>query len=259
MRNVRGPWEVALGQMGKIAKHQRRAVRRIVRGWRQGLADGAPAWARRALGPSVNWTDMLLIDHGLFRLAYLNLHPLGKTAWRSAQPAPHQIARLARLGVRTIVNLRGARWCGSYWLEQQACRRHGIRLVDYQVRSRAAPTREEVLGARDLIRSLDGPVLFHCKSGADRAGLMSTLYLIAKEGVPVAEARRQLALRFGHIRQSDTGVLDHFFECYLADDAKAAVDFFDWVERAYDPDEVKRSFVAKGWANVITNRLLRRE
>jgi protein tyrosine phosphatase (PTP) superfamily phosphohydrolase (DUF442 family) len=245
--------------MGKIAKHQRRAVRQMVRGWRQGIADSAPPWAKSSFGPVVNWADMLFVDHGIFRLAYLNLHRLGGSAWRSAQPAPHQIRRIAGLGVRTIVNLRGPRWCGSYWLEQQSCRRHGVQLVDYQVRSRAAPTREEILGARELFGKLEGPVLFHCKSGADRAGLMSTLYLIAVEGVPVEEARHQLALRFGHIRQSDTGVLDYFFERYLAADAASPIGFFEWVENVYEPDEVKQAFVAKGWANIITNWILRRE
>ncbi|MGE0699058.1 MAG: sulfur transferase domain-containing protein [Hyphomicrobiaceae bacterium] len=245
--------------MGKIAKHQRRAVRKLVRGWRQGLAERSPEWARESLGPAVNWADMLLVDHGIFRLAYLNLHPLGRKAWRSAQPAPHQIARIARLGIKTIINLRGPRWCGSYWLEQQACRRHGLRLVDYQVRSRAAPTRAEVLGARDLLREVEGPILLHCKSGADRAGLMSTLYLIAAEGVPVDEARRQLSARFGHIQQSDTGILDYFFERYLAFNQKQPMPFFDWVEHVYDPEEVKRTFEARGWANVIVNKVLRRE
>lgn len=245
--------------MAKIAKHQRRAVRRVVRDLRQGIAERSPQWARLSLGPTVNWADMLLVDHGLFRLAYLNLHRLGTDAWRSAQPAPHQIRHFASLGVRTIVNLRGPRWCGSYWLEQRACHRHGIRLVDYQVRSRAAPSREELLGARDLFRNLEGPILLHCKSGADRAGLMSTLYLIAVEGVPVEQARQQLALRFGHIRQSDTGVLDHVFDCYIEANSKSPVPFFEWVERIYDPDEVKRTFASVGWANLVTNRLLRRE
>lgn len=245
--------------MNKIAKHQRRAMRQMVRGWRQGVVERSPAWVRSAFGPAVNYADMLLVDHGVFRLAYLNLHRLGPNAWRSAQPAPHQIGRIARLGVRTIVNLRGARWCGSYWLEQAACRRYGVRLIDYQVRSRAAPSREELLGARELFQRLELPALFHCKSGADRAGLMSTLYLIAVDGVPVAEARRQLALKFGHIRQADTGILDHFFECYLAYDRDKPTPFFEWVATVYEADEVKRSFHAKGWANLVANRLLRRE
>lgn len=245
--------------MAKLAKDQRRRMRQWLRAWRQGVADASPAWARRAFGPAIGYADMLLIDHGIFRLAYLNRHPLGRHAWRSAQPAPHQIASLKRLGVKTIVNLRGERFCGSYWLEQAACAKHGITLVDYQIRSRAAPTREEVIGARDVLQRIEYPALLHCKSGADRAGLMSTLYMIVREGRPVAEAKEQLGLKFGHIRQSDTGILDYFFERYLEETAAAPMDFFDWVETRYDSEELLRSFQAKGWANVITNKLLRRE
>ena len=249
--------------MQKIAKEQRRHLRQKMRGWRVAISERCPEGVRRALGPAVHYADMLLIDHGIFRLAYVNRHRLGASAWRSAQPAPHQIAAAARLGVRTIINLRGPRHCGGYWLEQSACQRLGLKLEDYQVRSRAAPSREEVLGARDLFQRIEYPMLLHCKSGADRAGLMSTLYMIVREGVPVAEAKAQLALKYGHIRQSDTGILDYFFERYLADAALRPMPFFDWVEQVYDAEELKRSFQAqgwaKGWANLITNKLLRRE
>lgn len=245
--------------MQKIAKEQRRALRKRLRGWRLALTDASPPWLRRTVGPVVHYADMLLVDHGVFRLFYLNKHQLGSKAWRSAQPAPHQIATIAALGVRTIINLRGARVCGSYWLEQGACERHGLKLVDYQVRSRAAPSKEEILGARELLETVEYPILLHCKSGADRAGLMSTLYKIVHENCPVGEAKAQLALKFGHIRQSDTGILDYFFERYLDDAAKAPIDFFEWVERIYDPDELLRTYRSSGWANVITNRILRRE
>ena len=245
--------------MQKIAKHKRRQLRQALRGWRQGIAERSPEWLRRSFGPVVSYADMLIVDHGLFRLFYVNRHRLGQQAWRSAQPAPHQIRAAAELGIRTVVNLRGPRFCGGYWLEQKACAELGLKLEDYQVRSRAAPTREEILGARDLFRRVEYPVLLHCKSGADRAGLMSVLYLITHEGVPVAQAKEQLALKFGHIRQSDTGILDYFFERYLAEDARRPMPFYEWVEHVYDADELKRSFAAKGWANVITNRILRRE
>ena len=33
-------------------------------------------------------------------------------------------------------------------------------------------------------------MLMHCKSGADRAGLMSVLYRHLHEGVPIEEAKR---------------------------------------------------------------------
>jgi protein tyrosine/serine phosphatase len=133
------------------------------------------------------------VDHGVFRLLYRNRHRLSRQAWRSAQPAPHDIALLARRGVKTIVNLRGDRDCGSYRLEERACRKHGIRLVNFIVKSRQAPPARTFHEAKALFDSVDYPLLLHCKSGADRAGLMSALYLILKEGVPVEEAMQDVA------------------------------------------------------------------
>ena len=245
--------------MSRLGKLTRRAVRRFTLGWRRSMVERSPDWVRRAFAPSASYLDMLFVDHGVFRLIYVNRHRLGERAWRSAQPAPHHIRALARHGVRTIVNLRGERLCGSYWLERDACRRYGIELVNFKVRSRAAPSREEVLGARGLFERVQYPMLMHCKSGADRAGLMSVLYLFTREGVPLEQARHELSLRYGHVRQADTGILDYFFERYLEDNARRPMPFFEWVETVYDPDELKQTFMAKGWANRIVDSVLRRE
>lgn len=247
---------MAIGSLGKQA---RRAVKRVTLVWRQRLVDDTPQWLRRVVGTPASYADMLLLDHGIFRIFYGNRHRLDQDAYRAAQPAPHQIRQAARLGVRTIVNLRGERMCGSYWLEQAACRRHGLKLVNYQVRSRAAPSREELRGARELFERVEYPILMHCKSGADRAGLMSVLYQHLRGGVPIEQAIKQLSLRYGHIRQADTGVLDAFFERYLADTKDRPMPFFDWVETVYDPDELKRTFQANGLANRLVNSVLRRE
>ncbi|MGH1418779.1 MAG: fused DSP-PTPase phosphatase/NAD kinase-like protein [Hyphomicrobiaceae bacterium] len=245
--------------MAGFAKQTKRAVRRVTNSWRTGLASNSPQWARTLFGPTVAYLDMLFVDHGIFRILYLNKHKLSSNAWRSAQPTPYQIRKLARQGVRTIVNLRGERECGSYWHETQACKKAGIKLVNYRVRSRAAPEPAEILGARDLFADLEYPILLHCKSGADRAGLMSVLFRHFHEGAPIDEARKELSFKYGHIRQADTGVLDYFFERYLADNEKSAISFVDWLSTHYDPDEVKATFMAKGWANRIVNSILRRE
>jgi protein tyrosine/serine phosphatase len=186
-------------------------------------------------------------------------HRVGPKAWRSAQPAPRHIRALKRRGLRTIVNLRGERLCGSYWLEQAVCERKGIRLVNFQIRSRAAPTREEVRAARDLFDTIEYPMLMHCKSGADRVGLMSALYKFLKEGVPLEEARKELALRYGHIRQADTGILDRFFEKYLEDNKRQPIPFFEWLDTVYDPDQLKHEFHAQGWARRLVDQVLKRE
>jgi protein tyrosine/serine phosphatase len=236
-----------------------RRTKRIAQACRQGIMDNTPNWLRRAVGPVVTRLDMLFIDHGFFRLFYLNKHRLGPNAWRSAQPAPHHIRVLARQGVRTIINLRGERECGSYWLEQAACERHGIKLVNFQVRSRQAPTAEQIRAAKELFDSIEYPMLLHCKSGADRVGLMSVLYRHLKEGVPLEEAKEQLSLRYGHFRQADTGVLDRVFECYLEHNKRQPIAFLEWVDKVYDADELKRSFRSSGWARRLVDQVLRRE
>ncbi len=38
--------------------------------------------------------------------------------------------------------------------------------------------------ARALFDRIEYPALFHCKSGADRVGLMAALYLFFKEASP---------------------------------------------------------------------------
>jgi uncharacterized protein (TIGR01244 family) len=241
--------------LAKFLKEPRRAMRRKLLGWRAGLAEQSPPWARRAF----DYGDMLLIDHGIFRMAYLNRHRIATDVWRSAQPAPRDIRRMARMGIRTIINLRGERDCGAYRLQMAACRKHGIRVEELIVKSRAAPTREQVHEARALFAKVERPMLLHCKSGADRAGLASTLYLILHEGLPVEQAVAQLSARFGHFKQADTGIIDAFFQRYLEDNRRQPVAFLEWVDTVYDPAALTRDFKAGRWANIVVNTILRRE
>ncbi len=242
-----------------LVKRGKRAVRRVTRGIRHAVVEHSPGWIRRSLGPAATYVDMLFVDHGIFRVFYLNKHKVAPGVYRSAQPTPRQIARLARRGVKTIVNLRGPRMCGSYYLEKEACAKAGIRLIDFTVYSRAAPSPRDVHAAAALFDEIEYPMLMHCKSGADRAGLMSALYVLLHEGKPVEQAMRQLSLRYGHMKQADTGVLDYFFERYLADATVRPMPFLQWVDTVYDHEELKRTFRAKGWANRVVNSILVRE
>lgn len=245
--------------MIKLPRTIRRTWKRSNRALREGVVQNSPPWLRERMGPAGAFLDMLLVDHGLLRYAYLNKHQLAPDAWRAAQPAPYHIRRFARDGIKTVVNLRGERLCGAFYLETEACQAAGIRLVNFAIRSRAAPSREELTAARDLIQSIEYPALFHCKSGADRAGLMAVLFRHVRLGEPIETAKRELSLAYGHIRQADTGILDYFFERYLDNNRTRPMAFFEWVETVYDPVELKTSFHASGWANRIVNGVLRRE
>ena len=43
------------------------------------------------------WMNMIFVDHGIFRLFYLNKHSVDGKLFRAAQPWPHQIARFAEI------------------------------------------------------------------------------------------------------------------------------------------------------------------
>ena len=220
-------------------------------------------WRRPLGGPWDQlraWTNMILVDHAFFRMLYLNLHRLGPDAWRAAQPLPYQITRLARRhGLKSVVSLRGGNAFGSYPLEVEACARAGVHFQTFKLFSRAAPTAQEIREADALFRRLTYPVLFHCKSGADRAGMMSALFLILRHNVPVAEAKAQLSLKYGHIRHGKTGVLDAVFDAYLADQPDQAMPFLEWSQTRYDPAAITASFKTNTFGSLLTDSILRRE
>lgn len=219
-----------------------------------------PAGRRRA------WRELMLVDHGALRKLYDNSHTVvaGKL-WRSYQPSPADLKRWQARGAKTIINLRGDKPSGFLFLEEEACARLGIELRTFRVFSRDAPSKEALYGARDLFNEIAYPALIHCKSGADRAGLMSALFLFLHEGRPLDEALGQLSWRFGHVRQGKTGVIDYAFEQYIdyARSNAIALDdrdaFFNWIDTQYDPVAIKKAFKPAPWGTFLTDVVLRRE
>ena len=180
--------------------------------WRRPLATAADR--RRA------WASLLLSDHGALRLVWKNRHRVTPRLWRSAQPSPLDIAWARRAGIRTVLSLRGDGFGGDL-LEREACAAEGLGFHRLVLFSRTAPAKETLREAIALLPSLPTPLLVHCKSGADRAGLATALFLIIVEGRPVAEARRALSLRYGHVRHAKTGILDAFLDLYEATGERA--------------------------------------
>lgn len=203
--------------------------------------------------------DMTFRDHAFLRVWWQNAHWISKEMMRANQPWPFQIRRRAAQGIKTIVNLRGGFGTSFHQLEREACERAGIKLENFTVTSRGAPTLEQVRGAKELFERITYPALMHCKSGADRAGLMSTLYMHYRQGQPIEQAMKMLSLRYGHVRQGKTGVIDYFFEQYLARGKSKGLSLIEWMERDYDPDQLKANFQSSWWGNVLVDTIFRRE
>ena len=215
----------------------------------------APAGARRGV---VDWAELIFKDHGFLRLYWHNEHEIAPGMWRCNQPSPGRIRTVADRGIKTIINLRGPRADGGWRLEAEACAKYGLTLMDFTARSRAAPDKQMLHAAEALFTEMNLPAMMHCKSGADRAGLMAALYLLIVEKRPAREAAKQLAWKYGHVKQAKTGLLDAFFAAYFPYEDRG-IAFFDWVDEIYDPDAITRDFKAKGWAVRLTDSILQRE
>ena len=205
-----------------------------------------------------DWWDLYAKDHHFLRTRWRNLHKLDDMMWRSNQPSPKQVKQIADLGIKNIVNLRGARSVGTWQLEAEACGKYGIRLYDFTARSRAAPDKQMLRDAKELFACLDGPSLMHCKSGADRAGLMSALYMLLVKNTSATEALAQLSFKYLHVKQAKTGLLDAFLSAYIPYESEG-MPFFEWVETIYDPQSLQANFMATGWANRLVDDILKRE
>jgi protein tyrosine/serine phosphatase len=196
---------------------------------------------------------MLFADTGLVRLVYQNLHQVADGVWRSGQPTPGQLRAFAKRGGRNVVSLRAGRSFGSLPLELDACRAAGLNYHNLVLRARTLPTRDALSATARLFAVIERPVLFHCMSGADRSGFASALYLMLVENRPLAEARRQLSIRFGHNRFGQAGVLDALFDAYQHETELRPMPLMDWITHHYDPDQIAAAFAAIPLRTRISN------
>lgn len=219
----------------------------------KGFDLGTEAGRKRA------WNDLFWADHGFLRQRFSNFHWISTEMARANQPSPEQIAHYAAQGFKTIVNLRGQSDTGYYWLEREACAKHGLALVDAPLGSREAPSKERIYRAKEIVETIAYPALMHCKSGADRAGLMAVFYKHFREGLPINQALEQLSLKYLHVKHGKTGLLDFFFETYLEETRESGKPFLEWVRDDYDPARVKAAFKPSAWGNVLVDVILKRE
>ncbi len=121
--------------------------------------------------------------------------------FRSAQPSGAMIETFAaEYGGRSVINLRGAA-PGAPWYEEEraASRDLGLVHIDFAMSAERyfPPERAEQL--IEVMKNAPKPLLIHCRSGSDRTGLASMLYLMALTDVGEDRAERELSIRYGHI------------------------------------------------------------
>jgi protein tyrosine/serine phosphatase len=194
--------------------------------------------ARRAA-----WWHFQLMDHAFLRAIWTNLHQIAPGVWRANQPSPRRLGIYQRkLGLKSVVNLRGGSQQGFYLFEAEICQKLGLTLHDVHFSARKAPKKKALLAMFDLFETLQKPVLIHCKSGADRTGLIAALYLLDVEHRSIDEAKQQLSFRYLHLKSTQTGIMDHFLTRFEAEAKGRSIR--DWVVQDYDPTRLSDSFAA---------------
>jgi protein tyrosine/serine phosphatase len=154
-----------------------------------------------------------------------NFHTVSPgTLYRSAQPSAADLRAAVRdYGIKSVLNLRGANH-GSAWYDDEIATSRDLALAHYDIAlsaKRFVPAAQigEIL---DVLRRAPKPLLVHCKSGADRAGLVAALYRFAEGGATAEEAAGELSLLYGHFPYltSRSGAMDASLQAFVAGGAR---------------------------------------
>jgi protein tyrosine/serine phosphatase len=109
-----------------------------------------------------------------------NFHKVNIQVYRGAQPTDRGFLNLAKLGVKTVIDLREAD--GHTLIEKKAVEAAGMHFINIPMRGLGAPTPEQVSKVLTLFNDESaGPVFVHCKRGADRTGTVVACYRIAHD------------------------------------------------------------------------------
>lgn len=129
------------------------------------------------------------------KLHIAGIHNGGKISeilYRGAQPQEQGFSELKKLGITTIVDLRGEDAEKIRW-ERRHAESLGMRFVNIPVSGWAPPTSEQVVQFLSLLRS-DSPqrIFVHCRFGDDRTGVFVATYRMAFDKWNADQAMREM-------------------------------------------------------------------
>lgn len=139
--------------------------------------------------------------------------------YRSAQLSGDQFAAaIGQYKIKSILNLRGAHPHEAWWDDEVAVSQaNGVAHYDIPLSAKRFVGEQQVEDILAVLRAAPKPLLIHCKSGADRSGLVAALYRYSVEHAEPAEADRQLSLAYGHFPYltSKSGAMDDSFWAFV--------------------------------------------
>ena len=126
-----------------------------------------------------------------------NFHKITSGIYRSAQLYYYNMPKFYnKYHFKTILNLRGAHSDKAWYVyERNFCKKHKITLIDYGISAKKVQSIKIMKQIIQIIKYAKKPILIHCKSGADRTGLATSLYLYS---IKNKNYSKMLSLKYGH-------------------------------------------------------------
>jgi protein tyrosine/serine phosphatase len=148
--------------------------------------------------------------------------------YRSGQMSAARLERvIARYGVRTVINLRGAAPPEAWYREEVAvCHTLGVAHHDLAWSMDTLPDPDSLAQFVSWCEHAEKPILAHCQGGTHRGGVGAAVYLLT-QGATVEEARLQFGPFF---HNAPIGIL---LDLYATDEHDASLPFAEWLRTRY--------------------------
>lgn len=164
----------------------------------------------------------------LFLAVGCNLHEIDEGKYfRSAQLSGEELESVIKEhGIKTVINLRGAKDVDWYREEAAVTERMGVTLISIGMSAKRLPHREDLIKLLDAFKTAERPMLIHCQGGADRTGEASAIYQMLYMGKTKKEALKMLTPKYFHIKKRMPAKRYFIKELWQGE---------DWAYNEYDP------------------------
>ncbi|HOX07168.1 MAG TPA: tyrosine-protein phosphatase [Planctomycetota bacterium] len=118
-----------------------------------------------------------------------NCYKVSETLYRGEQPTPEGFTELKKLGIKTVVNLRGLH---SDKDEIKESKVEGLAAEHIRFQTWHAEDEDVIKFLKTAGDPAKAPVFVHCMHGSDRTGLMCAIYRVVVQGWSKEEALEEM-------------------------------------------------------------------